>query len=57
MTNEKLIIVNKQIAHIMSGGNTLMLSQYRTVQLNHDHFLKQNYLLGIKFLYEENDYM
>ena len=46
----------------MSGANTLTLSQWRIVQLNHGHLsnLLQNYLLGIisKILvYKKHDLM
>ena len=34
MTDEILIIDNKQIAHV-SGANNLILSQWRIVRLNH----------------------
>ena len=49
VTNEKLAIDNKQISHIMSDANTLILSQQRIVRLNHNHLLNilKTNMLGI----------
>ena len=41
MKNEKVVIDHKKIAHV-SGANTLILSRWRIIRLNHHH------LLGLK---------